>query len=710
MNASYWFRSLVCALFLAANAPEAGAQDLVQNGDFARGGEPPADWTRDKDTASKGSVRVAGGLLELAPSRNNTASAKPLGLGQAIDATSLAGKTLTLSAQLGLRAPASGAVVGLHALRADGSEIGMVHLRRSQEGNALEKHTGTLAIPPGEKPKLLILFAVVEGTGGLAQFGSISAAAESRPVARGEVVPGGRAPYTAKVTVDAAARGRSIPRSLYGVNIEWFRNANGLWDEHGDRLQPDLVRLSKELKPSLIRFPGGFLGDTYNWRDATGPRKQRPVQVANPSSGEKSAPHFGSEEVWRFAEAVGADLLLTANLGTGTAKLAADWVRYMKDLQQRNPGGPRVQWWEMGNELYHKGDASGGSLSPEGYADKLRAFAKDMRASDSSIRLGAIGMENYPAFPFNSYRDWNEIVLRRAGGEIDFFAVHNAYAPVGPDDRANPQDVYRALWAAPLMVAENLRTVSDQIRRYAPRDRAERIRIAVTEWAPLFHVSPSSAWIDHSKTLGSALYVADLLRVFIQSDRVDAATFFKLNEPSFLGLIASRRDEWVPNATYYAFKLYTEHFGTTVVSSRAEAPTYDSAKAGIVPAMRRVPLLESVASLSADASRLFVMLINKSIDQPADVSLTIGGFDAVSGVAHLLTGASPDSNTGTELPKVPGIRWGRQVNVDENARHFDRGAPSEVTYATTPLPVMGKSLWYRVPPHSVVGLELRLKR
>ena len=702
--------TLLVGLCVALSGCAALAQELVVNGDFARGGDPPSGWVKEPEVARKGALRVSGGVLELVPNPSNTPSAKPLGVGQAIDASSTAGMTLTLSARLGLRAPATGAVVGLHALRADGSEIGKVHLRQSRDGDGLETKTGTLTIPPGEKPKRLILFAVAEGLGGVARFSAISVTAESTPALRGAPASGGGSAYAAKVTVDAAARRRTIPRSLYGVNIEWWRNANGLWDAGRDRPDPEVLRLSKGLRTSLIRFPGGFLGDMYDWRNATGPLKDRRAIVTNFANSEKEVPSFGIDELIRFAGAVGADLMLQANLGTGTAKMAADWVRYMKDRQQRDPAGPRAQWWEMGNELYHKDDASGGALTPEAYSDKLRAFAREMRAADSTIRLGAIGMENYPTFPFNSYRDWNEIVLKRTGGDIDFFAVHNAYAPVGVDNRATPRDVYRALWAAPLMTAENLRTVAEQIRRFAPPDRAERIRIAVTEWAPLFHVAPSSAWIDHSKTLGSALYVADVLRVFIQNERVDAATFFKLNEPSFLGLIASRRGAWAPNATYYAFQLFTEHFGTTVVSSRAEAPTYDSVPAGIIPAMKRVPMLESVASLSADGSRLYVMLINKSGDQPADVALDIGGFAAASGVAHLLTGASPDSNTGTELPKVPGLRWARQVNVDEKARDFDRGAPSEVSYTSTPLANAARPLAYRVPPHSVASIELRLKR
>ena len=710
-------RRLLAALLAIASGITA-AQNLVVNGDFARGGDPPPGWVREKETAAKGTIRVVDGVLEIAPNGANTPSAKPLGIGQAIDATALAGKSLSVSAQLGMRSPATGAVVGLHALRSDGSEIGHVHLRGSQAGGALSEQTGTLTIPPDEKPKLLILFAVAEGTGGTALFDSIRVATGiQNPAARAPAAPASAsaaaapAPsgYAVRVAVDAAARGRTIPRGLYGVNIEWWRNANGLWDEGADRLTPELVAYSKSLGTTLIRFPGGFLGDTYNWKEAVGPRKSRRPQVSNPSSGEKSPPNLGTDEAIQFAGAIGADLLLTANVGTGTAKLAADWVRYMKEAHQRNPNGPRVQGWEIGNEVYHKGDASGGSMTPEAYADKLRDFAREIRAVDPQARIGAIGLENYPTFPFNSHRNWTEVVMKRAGADIDFYSVHNGYAPVAPDDNANPREVYQALWAAPLMIADNLRLTAEQIRRYAPRERADQIRIAVTEWAPLFHVLPSSAWIDHSKTLGSALFVADTLRVFVQDDRVDIATFFKLNEPSFLGLLGVRGNQWIRNASYFAFLLYTRHFGTIVVSSRAEGPTYDNVKAGIVPAMKRVPLLESLASLSDDGSVLYVMLINKSIDTAADIELALNAFNPGAGTAHLLTGASPDSNTGSELPRVPGIRWARQVNVDA-AKHFDRGSPAEISFTSTPLQDIGRPLRYRLPPHSVVSLELRLKR
>ncbi len=83
--------------------------------------------------------------------------------------------------------------------------------------------------------------------------------------------------------------------------------------------------------------------------------------------------------------------------------MAADWVRYLKDAQRRNPAGPRVQFWEMGNELYGKGEGPASDAHAGGVCRKLRAFVPEMRAVDPTIRVGAIGMENYPTFPFNAY-------------------------------------------------------------------------------------------------------------------------------------------------------------------------------------------------------------------------------------------------------------------------------------------------------------------
>lgn len=63
-----------------------------------------------------------------------------------------------------------------------------------------------------------------------------------------------------------------------------------------------------------------------------------------------------------------------------------------------------------------------------------------------------------------SYRGWNEKLLRQAGAEIDFLAIHNAYAPslVVSGAEKDLRSVYRAMLAAPLLIRQNLRQVEEQ--------------------------------------------------------------------------------------------------------------------------------------------------------------------------------------------------------------------------------------------------------
>ena len=58
--------------WLAAAIPSALAQNLVVNGDFSRGGDPPAGWAKEREAAGKGTMRVVGNMLEMAPNASNT--------------------------------------------------------------------------------------------------------------------------------------------------------------------------------------------------------------------------------------------------------------------------------------------------------------------------------------------------------------------------------------------------------------------------------------------------------------------------------------------------------------------------------------------------------------------------------------------------------------------------------------------------------------
>ena len=50
-------------------------------------------------------------------------------------------------------------------------------------------------------------------------------------------------------------------------------------DENGFR--QDVMELTRELGPTIIRYPGGNFMSGYNWEDGVGPKDQRPAQLVD---------------------------------------------------------------------------------------------------------------------------------------------------------------------------------------------------------------------------------------------------------------------------------------------------------------------------------------------------------------------------------------------------------------------------------------------
>jgi alpha-N-arabinofuranosidase len=509
------------------------------------------------------------------------------------------------------------------------------------------------------------------------------------------------------VEIDAAAVIRKIPRTLYGANVEWIWNGNGLWLEKEHTFDPRLLDLIKDLGVSLIRYPGGTVADFYHWKDGVGPYENRPMAVHGPIAGDRSRPNFGTDEALDFAARIGAELLIVVNAGTGSPQEAADWVRYV------NREALRVRYWEVGNELYLNDGSpaqNATAIDPHTYAARFLEFARAMRAADPRIQIGAIGGENQGHYQVVSYPDWDRIVLEAAGGQIDFLAVHNSYAPGISNEREDIRTVYRALFAAPALIAENLRTLQTQIGKYAPT-RTGKIGIAVTEWGPMFQVDPKGPWVLHNKTLGSAIFAASALKAFLESPITNIANFHVLNDISIMGWIGSRNaafppnPDWTPTPRYYAFQLYTHHFGDRLITTRATGPTFDTKRAGGIDPLQAVPYLDVVSSLTPDG-KLCIIAVNRDFDRTIETAFRLHGFrPAAEGAAWTLHGSGLDANTGTLPVQLPGVTWAQQVTDKPNPR-FYRGGDGEVQVSSSSVSHLGTEFTYRFPPLSVTALVL----
>ena len=502
--------------------------------------------------------------------------------------------------------------------------------------------------------------------------------------------------FSSRIFVEPDKIIRPIPRELYGTTIEWRNGGSGLWRQDLDGFDPDVIRLSEDLKPGLVRFPGGLLTDFYHWEGGIGPRSERGVAEPWPE-GPLSTNSLGTDEMLEFARLAGGKLLVSVNAGTGTPEEAGRWVRH---INGSSPG--QVKYWEVGNELYNTGGFAAlyVTVRPEVYAERFLYFAREMRREDPTIKIGAIGGENFGRYILVDYPAWTPILLTAAGEEIDFISVHNAFSPVNLFDQdLDVRTVYTGMLASPQAIRRNLRTLGIEIDILVPHRRSN-IRIGISEWGPLFQFEPSP-YVLHVRTLGSALYIASTLKQFIDSPRVNLSCTFNLLSDGFIGWIGKRDDSWIPNAQYLALQMFTRHFGYWRVLSYYGSPSFDSTLVGIFEPETKVPTLDVLVSLDEERRTLFLMVINKHFDLPADAVIDLGSFrPAGHGTAWMLNGTGIDANTGTAIGD-----WGVPAQDEKNPR-FLLGDPTEVAISSQPVYGIRKEFRYRFPAHSITSIEI----
>jgi alpha-N-arabinofuranosidase len=501
-------------------------------------------------------------------------------------------------------------------------------------------------------------------------------------------------PVLCRVVPDKTVR--MVPRTLFGTNLEWFNQANGISAADGS-VDPGWLRIAREQGISHVRFPGGTLSDFYHWREGIGPHDRRPVSK-HPTDIGRSRHVFGTPELIRFCRAIHAQPLITVNAGTSDAGEAADWVAYCNQPghPQRTADGlaepANVRLWEVGNELYLPGNPTDKkiiTIPPEVYAQRFLAFAAAMRHVDPSIKVMAIGTANSTVIEL-PYPNWSEIVLQKAAKEMDYFAVHNAYFPmvIGQPDHLI-KDVYQSLWASPEAVDRSLRALEELITRY---EKNRRIEIAVTEWGVFF--SFDARWIDHVKTMGSAVYLARLMQVFMSHPRVTLANYFKFTDRTFMGWVGYDQRPKIP---YYVIELFSQHFGNRLVEATVESPIYSSKSIGAASAETDVPEITVVAAADDEQRKLFINFVNRSWDTIHQVSLDTATFEASdSATAWILSSPGLLDHNGRDLPEeFPAHMYQEPLLHPQNQSPIRIQRKSFDPHATVFL-----------PPYSVVTLEL----
>jgi alpha-N-arabinofuranosidase len=428
----------------------------------------------------------------------------------------------------------------------------------------------------------------------------------------------------------------------------------------------DVFEKIKDLRPAFIRWPGGNVAQDYRWPWAVGPRDERFTWVNLSWKNEPEPSDFGTDEYIAFARAAGAEPSITVNVeGRGaTAEEAAAWVEYCNGAATTKYGRVRaanghpepygVKLWEVGNEIW--GDWVRGHSDASTYARNLLTYARAMRAVDPSIKLVAVGD--------NDMR-WNRTVLREAGREIDYLAIHHYYGR--RESAGDPSN----LLARPLHYERFYAQVGSLLKELAPgRD----IQLAINEWG-------LDLPAERQYSMESALYGARLLNVFERAgDLVGMSAVSDLVNGWPGGIIQAGRHAVFVSPLYLVNQLYAEHRGDERLATEVTSPTFDTSREG-----KGVPFLDVTASRTADGRRIYLKAVNTDTRAalPTTVSVETEGVVQRAEMRVLTAGSLNDSN--------------------------DFSRPNAVTVRTTPLRA-AKSFTVALPKHSVAVITLELAR
>lgn len=555
---------------------------------------------------------------------------------------------------------------------------------------------------------------------------------------------------------------------LFGSNIRWLWNADGAWDWKKKAANKNVLGALLELKPTVMRYPGGSEANRYDWRAGVGPVQLRPMLVGVDGN---DVSFFGTDEFLALCKQIGAEPIITANAATLTERDAAEWVKYTNSRKKNDL--MKVKFWEIGNEPEGEGIAS------RQYAEKVNLFANAMKAADPDIQIGAAVSDRSDP----DAAKWDSPLLQAAGKNIDFITPHfysifnsgwvfygdraksvefnadsggqyilefiangtpadggwpiiaikvnkavvgkltvespvwrtykmpinlsagknritisfiNDHVSKNGEDRncfiydmlvKKGNDVIYELFSGDNISNALFGTINDHEARLrnlkhrlqvAPK---KDIKIAITEYNVIYnnkgHLPAGySSRFDEISNLRSALFVGDLLSLFIRED-VWMANFWALM--GGMGNLQVSEEKIFYRPSYYVIKMFREHAGQRLCSNLVQVAKMNSVPLAIYPAHNDIPVLGVTSTVDRNG-RIIVSVINRSGD--TDINSTIRIKDSVGGYLRKATVLTGDS-------------------MEADGKH--RGA---ISYYSTDAVTGTNEFKYLFPKHSVVQMEL----
>ena len=473
---------------------------------------------------------------------------------------------------------------------------------------------------------------------------------------------------TASLVLDAAYAIGPVPLRLFGTFVEHMGRCvyTGLYEPGHPRaddtgLREDVLALTREIGPTVVRYPGGNFVSSYRWEDGVGPRVERPTRL-DLAWHSIETNQFGLHEFADWADRVGTEIMLAVNLGTRGLQEACDLLEYTN-----HPGGTYwsdrriangandpfdIKLWCLGNEV--DGPWQVGQKTAYEYGRLANETGKAMRLIDRGIELVACGSSNSSMPTFGS---WESTVLEQCYETVDYVSLHSYYEELDGDplsflaSAVDMDNFIEAVIATSDAVGANIKSrkrlnlsFDEWNVWYANRFSGDRPQARETPWLP------HPRLIEDDYTITDAVVVGTLLNSLLRhGDRVTVACQAQL--VNVIGLLRSEPagDAWKQTIAY-PFEQMRRLARGQILQVIVHADHYDSAS------YTDVPLVDASATYDDETCRAALFVANRSLSEPVALSIDLRGVRATrvraSHTLHAQSGQDRHSSNGVSHDAV----------------------------------------------------------
>ncbi|MFA6504777.1 MAG: alpha-N-arabinofuranosidase [Treponemataceae bacterium] len=435
----------------------------------------------------------------------------------------------------------------------------------------------------------------------------------------------------------------SVDERIYGSFVEHLGRCvyTGIYEPghpEADDLgfRRDVIKLVKELKVPLVRYPGGNFVSGYNWEDGIGPAGARPVRTDLAWKSLESN-RIGTNEFAQWAKRADADVMMAVNLGTRGADAARNIVEYCNiprgtywsDLRRSHgyEDPHAIKLWCLGNEM--DGPWQICHRTAEEYGRIAAEAAKVMKWTDPSIELVACGSSNARMPTFG---DWEKTVLDHCYEHVDYISLHIYFANHEND---TPNFLGRSLEMDTFI--KTVAGICDHVK--AKKRSAKTVNLSFDEWNVWFHSrdqdKKAEPWgyapslLEDIYTMEDALVVGCMLITLLRNaDRVKVACLAQLVNVIAPIMTVSGGGAW-RQTIFYPF-LHAAKYGRGVsLQPAVTCGKYDSRE------YSGIPYVDSAAVYDEASGEITIFAVNRNLAEPMRLDVDLLDFGKLRVMEHI---------------------------------------------------------------------------